>query len=73
LEKLLLEDVDACATINSIPEKWTIKKLIIWIKDTFNVTTCYEKVRLTLKELGFSWKKAKKVLYKADPEKERII
>ena len=70
---MLLEDVNTCATIGSIPKKWTIKKLVVLIKNTFNINTCFETVRLTLKKLGFSWKKAKKVLYKTDPEKRKIF
>lgn len=68
---MLLEDVTACATIGSIPKKWTIKKIVGFVKDIFDIDTCYDTVRLTLQKMEFSWKKSKKVLYKANSEKRK--
>jgi transposase len=48
--------------------RWTLKRLVTWIKETFNIDCCRETVRKTLRHLGFSWKKAKKLLNKANPK-----
>jgi len=71
VKELLLEDCQSSATINIAPIKWTTKKLVSWIQYNFKLNVCRESVRLLLKKLGFAWKKAKKVLFKADPEKRK--
>jgi transposase len=40
-----------------------------WIKDKFNIECCRDTVRKSLKKLGLSWKKARKLLNKASTEK----
>ena len=49
--------------------RWTLKRLITWIQEQFGRQFCRETIRKILKRLGFSWKKAKKLLGRADPEK----
>lgn len=40
-----------------------------WVKEQFKIDCCRETVRQCLKALGFSWKKARKLLNKANPAK----
>lgn len=49
--------------------RWTLKRLVCWVKEHFNINCSRETLRKTLKRLGFSWKKARKLLNKADPVK----
>ena len=51
------------------PKRWTLKRLVSWVKETFKIDCCRETLRKTLKALGFSWKKARKLLNKANTEK----
>ena len=46
-----------------------MKRLVAWIEKNFNLKCCRESVRKTLKDLGFSWKKARKILNKANSKK----
>jgi len=57
------------ARTTSPPKRWSLKRLVKWVKDTFGIDCCRETLRKTLKTLGFSWKKARKLLNKANPEK----
>lgn len=49
--------------------RWTVKRLVTWVQDEFGQCVCRETIRRALKQSGLSWKKAKKLLCKADPEK----
>jgi len=49
--------------------RWTLKRLVAWVKENFNIRCCRETLRKGLKALGFSWKKARKLLNKANPQK----
>lgn len=49
--------------------RWTLKRLVDWVKVTFAIDCSRETLRRTLKRLGFSWKKARKLLNKANPQK----
>lgn len=49
--------------------RWTLKRLVGWVKETFAIDCSRETLRRILKELGFSWKKARKLLNKANPQK----
>jgi len=51
------------------PPRWTLKRLVSWVKQTFEIECCRETLRRVLKQLGFSWKKARKLLNKANPAK----
>ncbi|WP_263322482.1 IS630 family transposase [Endozoicomonas sp. Mp262] len=52
-----------------IRPRWTLKYLVQWCWDQFQVRCCRETIRQALKRLGYSWKKAKKLLNKADTGK----
>ena len=40
--------------------RWTLKRFVQWLKNQWKINCCRETVRRSLKQLGFSWKKAKK-------------
>jgi len=48
--------------------RWTLKRLVRWVKDTFAIDCCRDTLRKVLKDLGFSWKKARKLLNKGNPD-----
>ncbi|MDJ0596184.1 MAG: winged helix-turn-helix domain-containing protein [Pleurocapsa sp. MO_226.B13] len=49
--------------------RWTLKRLGKWLESKFGLRCCRETVRKALRGLGFSWKKARKLLNKANPQK----
>jgi len=49
--------------------RWTLKRLVVWVKQKFGIECCRDTLRKVLKKLGFSWKKARKLLNKANPQK----
>lgn len=49
--------------------RWTLKRLVIWVKKQFGIDCCRDTVRKVLQRLGFSWKKAHKLLNKGNPLK----
>lgn len=49
--------------------RWTLKRLVAGVKTTFQIDCSRESIRKVLKGLGLSWKKARKLLNKADPQK----
>lgn len=51
--------------VETLQARWTLKRLVNWVKDKFKLEVCRETLRKTLKKLGLSWKKAKKLLNKA--------
>ena len=51
--------------------RWTLKRLVRWVNEAFKMECCRETVRKCLKTLGFSWKKARKLLNKANHEKRK--
>jgi transposase len=51
------------------PFPWTLRRLVSYLADEFNIKVCRETVRRCLKSLEYSWKKAKKLLTRADPDK----
>jgi len=48
---------------------WTLKKLRFWVEAKIDKRVSRTTLRTLLKKAGFSWKKSKKVLGKANPEK----
>lgn len=44
-----------------------------WLKASYDLTCCRETVRKALKKLGFSWKKWRKLLNKADPQQREAF
>jgi transposase len=57
-------------TEDPIP-RWTLKRLVVWIREKFKIDCCRDTLRKVLKRLGFSWKKARKLLNKANTAKRR--
>lgn len=53
--------------------RWTLRRLVGWVREHFGGHSCRETIRAALHRLGFSWKKAKKLLGRADPEKRRAF
>ena len=53
--------------------RWTLKRLVCWVKQTFNIDCCRATLLKVMKKLGFSWKKARKLLNKANPETRAIF
>lgn len=51
---------------------WTLKKLAAWLEGQFHRTFSRETIRRALKRLHLSWKKGKKLLNRADPEKRQL-
>ena len=46
--------------------RWTLKRLVVWIQQKYQISCCRETVRKALKQMVFSWKKAKKLLNKGN-------
>jgi len=46
-------------------------KLVAWVRQQFKIECCRDTIRKVLKRLGFSWKKARKLLNKANTNKKR--
>src|SRR3954465_11410675 len=55
------------------PPRWTLRRLVGWVGERFGRTCCRETIRAALHRLGLSWKKAKKLLGRADPERRRAF
>lgn len=54
-------------------KRWTAPRIRTRIEEVFGLDVCTETVRRVLHQIGLSWKKAKKLLAKADPEKRRAF
>jgi transposase len=53
--------------------RWTLRRLVDWVREHFGRTCCRETIRAALQRLGLSWKKAKKLLGRADPERRQAF
>ena len=53
--------------------RWTLERLVAWVRERFGRTCCRETIRAALHRLGLSWKKAKKLLGRADPARRRAF
>lgn len=51
--------------------RWTLKRLVHWCKERWGIVCSRETVRRVLKRRNLSWKKAKKLLNRADPKKRQ--
>jgi transposase len=51
--------------------RWTLKRLVEWIKDQHHLNCCRHTIGKALKKLGFSWKKWRKLLNKGSPQKRQ--
>lgn len=76
LDQVIRQALDVAATPpqnrtqDPVP-RWTLKRLVVWIREKFKIDCCRDTVRKVLKRLGFSWKKARKLLNKANTAKRR--
>jgi hypothetical protein len=50
------------------PPRWTLRRLAAWVRERFGLRRCRETIRAALCRLDLSWKKAKKLLGRADPD-----
>jgi transposase len=48
--------------------RWTLRRLVGWARERFGLVCCRETIRAVLHRRKRSWKKAKKLLGRADPE-----
>lgn len=53
--------------------RWTLRHLVGGVREPFGGHCCRETIRAALHRLGFSGKKAKKLLGRADPEQRRAF
>jgi hypothetical protein len=49
------------------PPRWTLKRLATFVQDRLGRLCCRESIRAALHRLDLSWKKARKLLGRADP------
>lgn len=47
--------------------RWTLRRLVVWVGETFGRDCCRETIRAALHRLKLSWKKGKNLLSRADP------
>jgi transposase len=50
-----------------------LRRLVGWVEEAFGRTCCRETIRAALHRLGLSWKKAKKLLGRADPRRRQAF
>jgi transposase len=53
--------------------RWTLRRLVGWARERFGLLCCRETIRAALHRLKLSWKKAKKLLGRADPEQRQAF
>lgn len=53
--------------------RWTLKRMVAWVQEKFDRVLGRETLRRALARLGFSWKKGKKLLNRADPEQRQAF
>jgi transposase len=53
--------------------RWTLRRLVDWVCERFGLRCCRETIRAALHRLKLSWKKAKKLLGRADPERREAF
>ena len=50
-----------------------MRRLVGWVRERFGLVCCRETIRTVLHRLTLSWKKAKKLLGRADPERRQAF
>ena len=55
------------------PPRWTLRRLVQWVERRFGRLFCRETIRTALHRLKLSWKKAKKLLGRADPARQAFL
>jgi transposase len=53
--------------------RWTLRRLVGWARERFGRVGCRETIRTALHRLKLSWKKAKTLLGRADPERRQAF
>jgi transposase len=53
--------------------RWTLRRLVDWVRERFGLVCCRETIRAVLHRRKLSWKKAKKLLGRADPEQRQAF
>ena len=53
--------------------RWTLRRLVGWVRERFGLLCCRETIRAVLHRRKLSWKKAKKLLGRADPERRQAF
>ena len=53
--------------------RWTLRRLVGWVRERFGLGCCRETIRAALHRLKLSWKKAKKLLGRANPERRQAF
>ena len=53
--------------------RWTLKRLVAWVREQFGRIYCRETIRAALHRLQLRWKKAKKLLGRADPVRRQAF
>jgi transposase len=53
--------------------RWTLRRLVGWVRERFGLRCCRETIRAALHRRKLSWKKAKKLLGRADPEQRQAF
>jgi transposase len=53
--------------------RWTLRRLVRWVRERFGLRCCRETIRTALHRRKLSWKKAKKLLGRADPERRQAF
>jgi len=53
--------------------RWTLRRLVGWVRERFGLRCCRETIRTALHRRKLSWKKAKKLLGRADPERRQAF
>jgi transposase len=51
--------------------RWTLKKMVAWVQSKCQRQVSKNAIRTCLRQAGFSWKKCKKLLAKANPEQRQ--
>jgi transposase len=51
------------------PPRWTLRRLVGFVRGRFGRLCCRETIRAALHRLGLSWQNARKLLGRADPER----
>jgi len=53
--------------------RWTLRRLVHWARERFGLGCCRETIRAALHRRKLSWKKAKKLLGRADPAQRQAF
>ncbi len=53
--------------------RWTLRRLVGWVAETFGCLCCRETIRRALHRLELSWKKARKLLGRDDPQRREAF